>query len=82
MGFVSNRIKCYYCDEDNIQYLLLHHIEYSKKSITYNQFENSLNGRIEYHSALLNEVMVSPQNFLILCFECHKFRHGFLGDTL
>jgi hypothetical protein len=76
MGFVSNPVECFYCKEENIKYLLLHHISYNRNSVTYNKFANSLNGRVEYHSGLLNEVMSNPKNFLVLCFECHKFRHG------
>lgn len=76
MGFISNRIKCFYCNDDNIERLLVHHVSYHHDSVVYKYFGNSFQGRIMYYSTLLSEVMKRPRNFLILCFGCHKFRHG------
>ena len=76
MCWVSNRIVCFYYGLDDIEKLLLHHKSYFFNSIIYKPYGNSLEGRIKYYSSLINEVMVNPKNFLILCFKCHSMRHG------
>ena len=67
-----NSISCLVCDEIRPNRLLLHHYSYNNKSVTYNQFENSDDGRLKYYSNIIDEVKERPYNFEILCVNCHS----------
>lgn len=71
----SDKIKCQYCDVDNIEKLTIHHKEYFPNSVVYSFFNNSLLGRLEYYPNLLNEIISNPDNFQTLCNNCHKLLH-------
>ena len=63
---------CSCCDNDNPSHLIIHHLSYSEKSITYNKFENSYDGRLKYYANLLDEIKFDYSNFVVLCFDCHQ----------
>lgn len=70
-----NRISgsfCKCCYNENPRRLLIHHLSYTEKSITYNKFENSDDGRLKYYSNLLDEIKMDSENFVVLCFDCHQ----------
>lgn len=55
--------------------LLIHHSKYYSDSVTYNQFEDSEIGRLQYYSKLLDEIKKEYGNLVILCFSCHEELH-------
>lgn len=70
-----NRISgsyCKCCYNENPKQLLIHHLSYTEKSITYNKFDNSDDGRLKYYSNLLDEIKMDINNFVVLCFDCHQ----------
>lgn len=70
--YESENPYCEICGESKPKRLVLHHINYNEDSVTYNQFNNSDIGRIQYHAMLLNEIFSNPHNFNILCVGCHE----------
>lgn len=70
--------RCYCCLENKPRHLLLHHLIYNTDSVVYNQFENSDYGRLKYYANLIDEIKLYPNNFLVVCFNCH----GVLEDIL
>lgn len=69
---IGSNISCFCCGKDKYSNLLIHHLSYTEKSITYNKFENSDDGRLKYYANLLDEIKIDPDNFLTMCFNCHK----------
>jgi hypothetical protein len=65
-------ISCAICNENRAKRLLLHHYSYNNESVTYNQFENSDDGRLKYYSNIIDDVKKSPYNFEIFCVKCHN----------
>ena len=63
---------CCCCYNKNPKQLVIHHLGYTEKSVTYNKFENSDDGRLQYYSKLLDEIKQDGSNFVVLCFECHQ----------
>jgi len=64
--------ECFCCENQNTKQLVLHHLSYDKDSVTYNRFENSSDGRLKYYVMLLDEIKNKPDNFLVLCMDCHQ----------
>lgn len=62
---------CFCCGDNKPRKLLLHHLSYNEKSVTYNKFPNTDDGRLKYYSCLLDEIKQQPDNFLVLCINCH-----------
>ena len=70
-----NRISgsyCFCCGHNKPKQLTLHHLSYSKNSITYNNFENSDDGRLKYYVCLLDEIKEDASNFIVVCMNCHN----------
>ena len=63
---------CFCCENTNPKQLVLHHLSYTKNSIIYSKFENNDDGRLKYYSNLLDEIKQDPNNFLVLCIDCHQ----------
>ena len=78
----DNWIYCIVCDEERIKKLVLHHLSYTKNSVIYNQFENSDDGRLQYHSKLLDEIKKNKNNFVILCMNCHKIVESLIDKEI
>lgn len=76
--------KCLCCAEDKPRRLLLHHLSYSNDSVTYNKsksckFSNNDYGRLKYYAHLLeDEILDNVDNFIIVCFKCHKILEDLL----
>ena len=63
---------CFICFESRPKRLTIHHHCYDRHSITYNQFENSDDGRLKYYAHLMDEIKNDPDNFTVLCINCHS----------
>jgi len=75
-------IQCSICNENRAKRLLLHHYSYNNDSVTYNQFENSDDGRLKYYSNIIDEVKKRPYNFAILCVTCHNEVESQVAKTI
>jgi hypothetical protein len=75
-------ISCAICNENKPKRLLLHHYSYNNESVTYNQFENSDDGRLKYYSHIIDDVKKSPYNFEIFCVKCHNEVESQVSKTL
>lgn len=72
----GDKIKCNYCDVDDIEKLTIHHKNYFKDSIIHKEFNTiPISNRIKYYSELLEEIMIRPDNFETLCNRCHELLH-------
>jgi len=65
-------ICCYICYESRPKRLTIHHHCYGPQSVTYNQFENSDDGRLKYYAHLMDEIKNNINNFAVLCINCHN----------
>lgn len=75
-------IQCAICKENKPKRLLLHHYSYNNESVTYNQFENSDDGRLKYYSNMMDDVKKNPFNFEIFCVNCHNEVESQVSKTL
>lgn len=57
---IGSNISCFCCGKDKYSSLLIHHLSYTEKSITYNKFENSDDGRLKYYANLLELIWPAP----------------------
>ena len=79
----DSQVNCKICDEMRPKRLLIHHVSYDRNSITYNQFENSDDGRLKYYSTLLDEIKRrGPENFVTLCINCHNKLEKLVSKSL
>jgi hypothetical protein len=69
---IGSNLSCFCCGESKLIRLLVHHLSYTSKSVTYNKWGNSDHERLKYYSNLLDEIKEDNDNFLVLCFNCHK----------
>lgn len=75
------RTNCLCCNESRPKRLLVHHLSYTKDSVTYSgrnitpeiriKFSNDDYGRLKYYSNLLDEILEDKDNFIVICFKCH-----------
>jgi len=69
---------CKFCWEKSSYKMTVHHRRYIENDIVYDDYPNTIEGRIRYYYDLLPLVRKEPQRFLYICIKCHNILEYYL----
>lgn len=75
---------CKFCWQKSSFKMTVHHRNYVKDDIIYKNYQDTIQGRIDYYNDLFPLVKNEPNRFLYICIRCHNRLEYYLqfGDKL